>query len=278
MAPGFRLSPVGQDHGVSCDFRGAFVGSIPLLRRQHDLNGQESWVPRPPAELNAELSNRYRVPIEFSAKASDLSNIASALNRGDVFRAQIATQRLQLPDPPPVSGGLPGDTDRIASQLGRSGILGSGWGSVLGRDIPISQNQGGSSNAQLPNQGYSRGDTTGRVIKAQELILPSTVPMELPLDVPWDWEIPWRAPQPGDFGPMPMNPAGRYEYRRGPGPRQNPYPDDPDCEWEWETAKKTCADYEMDGMFERTPSFGSTLAECVRGLVSVRCGGDAGGA
>jgi hypothetical protein len=277
MVMEFRLSPAGQDQGISCDFRGAFVGSVPLLRRQRDPNGQGFWAPRPAAELNSELSQRYRVPVEFSAKAGDLANIANALNRGDVFNAQLATQRLQLPDPPAAGGELLAHNNRLETQLRDSGILDVGWRGRQPIQLQRSGSRGPNTDFVPPNPVGNIGDGVGRIIKAQELLLPSTVPMELPLDVPWDWEIPWRTPQPGDFGPMPMNPAGRYEYRKPPGPRENPYPDDPDCEWEWNSAKKQCTDWAMKGLFEQTSSFGSTLAECVRNLVSVRCGGTAQG-
>ena len=83
----FRLTPVAEGRGVSCDVRGCFVGKEPLLTRSPDTSGREFWAPRPQAELEDVLSARYGHPIDMSAKVDGLAGIADALNRGDVFRA-----------------------------------------------------------------------------------------------------------------------------------------------------------------------------------------------
>lgn len=80
---------------MSCDTDGAFVGDVPLLRRAG--GGNWRWSVRPLAELNKELTACYRVPVDVSVKASALALIATALNRGDLAMAVIATVQMQLP-------------------------------------------------------------------------------------------------------------------------------------------------------------------------------------
>ena len=74
----FRLTPVAEGRGVSCDVRGCFVGKEPLLTRSPDTSGREFWAPRPQAELEDVLSARYGHPIDMSAKVDGLAGIADA--------------------------------------------------------------------------------------------------------------------------------------------------------------------------------------------------------
>lgn len=97
----FHLSPPGKG-GVSCDANGAFIGTIPLLNRLQN-NGKGAWQPRDCRNLSKHLSQHYGLPIDMSAKRGGLRAIASALNDGDVARAQIATVLLGIPDPPRLS-------------------------------------------------------------------------------------------------------------------------------------------------------------------------------
>ena len=96
----FRLTPVAEGRGVSCDVRGCYVGKEPLLTRSRDTSGRELWAARPQSELEEALSASYGHPIDMSAKVDGLAAIADALNRGDVFRAQLGTLALKLPHPP----------------------------------------------------------------------------------------------------------------------------------------------------------------------------------
>lgn len=98
----FRLLPAGSGRGVSCDANGAFVDSIPLLKRTR-ANGKEVWEPRNREELSAELGTRYGLPIDVSSKANGIAVVAHALNEGAVARAQLATLHLQIPDPSPLA-------------------------------------------------------------------------------------------------------------------------------------------------------------------------------
>ncbi len=95
----FRLSPVGSGRGISCDASGAFIGSLPLLKRIRRL-GEEFWVPRDCAELSKEIGVVWNLPVEFASRAGGLNAIANALNDGDIARAQIATVLLAIPEPP----------------------------------------------------------------------------------------------------------------------------------------------------------------------------------
>src|SRR6516164_9309892 len=117
----FRLTPVVAGRGVSCDARGCYAGEIPLLERRRNSSGQEFWSARPQPDLDEALSARYGHPIDMSAKTGGLSDIADALNRGDVFRAQLGTLALKLPDPPESAAGT--DPRRLAALLHGSGIL-----------------------------------------------------------------------------------------------------------------------------------------------------------
>jgi hypothetical protein len=120
---GFSLTAKRGARGVSCDADGVFVGDIPLLQRP----GTESpfWSVRPVAELNKELTIRYRLPIDITSKAGAFALIAHALNRGDFAMAAIAAVQMQFPNPPPLANGVePSDaTMRRAVELHRSGLL-----------------------------------------------------------------------------------------------------------------------------------------------------------
>ena len=123
----FRLTAVAAGRGISCDARGCYAGGIPLLERRRDSSGQEFWSARRQPDLDEALSARYGHPIEMSAKTGGLSDIADALNRRDVFRAQLGTLALRLPDPPDSASGI--DPQGLAVLLHGSGILRGGQNS-----------------------------------------------------------------------------------------------------------------------------------------------------
>jgi len=110
---------------LSCGAGGAFFGPVPLLTRSED-GGKEAWAPRPIAEINAELSEAFGLPIDMAAKAGGLAAIAGGLNRRDMAFAQIATVQLRLPDLPPLAKSVRTDDEvaaRLAVELFRAGIL-----------------------------------------------------------------------------------------------------------------------------------------------------------
>ncbi len=108
----FRLSPPGSNRGISCDANGAFVGSIPLLKRAR-MNGREVWQPRDCGQLSKQVSASYGVPIDMASKMGGLHAISRALSEGDIARAQIATVLLAIPEPPPLSKGVRPRSDMI---------------------------------------------------------------------------------------------------------------------------------------------------------------------
>jgi hypothetical protein len=121
--PGLRGFSVSADKGgdnVSCNARGVFVGHVPLLEEVG-----RSWRLRPTAELNHELTDCYRLPVDITAKANALALIAHALTRGDLAMAAIAAVQMQIPDPPSLAKGPEkrDDIARRARELAHSGLL-----------------------------------------------------------------------------------------------------------------------------------------------------------
>jgi hypothetical protein len=125
----FSLSATGDDGGISCDAQGAFAGGVPLLERANIGGAGNWWTVRPVTELNHELTTRYRLPIDVTAKAGALAIIANALNRGDLAIAAIATVQMQFPNPPSLAKGVESADDimRRASELHRSHLLKANW-------------------------------------------------------------------------------------------------------------------------------------------------------
>jgi hypothetical protein len=125
----FSLSATGDDGGISCDAQGAFAGGVPLLERANVGGAGNWWTVRPVTELNHELTTRYRLPIDVTAKAGALAVIANALNRGDLAIAAIATVQMQFPNPPSLAKGVESADDimRRASELHRSHLLKANW-------------------------------------------------------------------------------------------------------------------------------------------------------
>lgn len=125
----FSLSAARDDRGISCDAQGAFVGNVPLLKRAQVGGASSTWTVRPVAELNDELTARYRLPLDVTAKAGALALIAKALNRGDLAMAAIATVQMQFPDPPSLAKGVEAadETMRRALELHRSRLLKANW-------------------------------------------------------------------------------------------------------------------------------------------------------
>jgi hypothetical protein len=249
----FRLTPLAAGRGISCDARGCYAGMVPLLERRRDSGSREFWSARPQPDLDEALSTRYGHPVDMSAKLGGLSAIADALNRGDVFRAQLGTLALRLPDPPESASSA--DPRRLAALLHGSDMLRRGQTS----SPPVHDCQSGTcgSPAGVPASGpqYARDP---RVIPAQEFFF-SEVPFELPGTrpipplLPWDFARPRPGPIPPDMprpwqdplGPeIPLNPPwarpgpirpdmpwyGPNYYlrqdRTAPAPEE---PEDPDC-------------------------------------------------
>jgi hypothetical protein len=125
----FSISASRDAGRISCDAQGAFAGGVPLLKRSHVGGASSTWTVRPVAELNDELTARYRLPIDVTAKVGALALIANALNRGDLAMAAIATVQMQFPDPPSLAKGVESadETTRRALELHRSRLLKANW-------------------------------------------------------------------------------------------------------------------------------------------------------
>ena len=127
----FHLSEaVGR--GVRCEESGLYVGATPLLERKASPSGRSGWRPRPLADLDRDLGVIYRKRVTFARKLSGLTTIASALDRGEIARAQIAAAPLGLPDPVEASAlkSIPDQARILTSELKRAGILAA----LVGKD------------------------------------------------------------------------------------------------------------------------------------------------
>lgn len=121
---GFSLAWRRSGHNVSCGEDGVFVGNVALLNRSSTF-GKELWTVRPINELNDDLTNLYRLPVDATGKLGAMSLVAVALNRGDPATAAIATVQMQFPDPPRLEKGTEARQEiaRRADELFRSGLL-----------------------------------------------------------------------------------------------------------------------------------------------------------
>jgi hypothetical protein len=124
----FRLAPSGSAHGVSCDESGAFVDSVPLLKRAR-ANDIEWWEPRDASEVSAELGEHYGLPIDVASKSSGLAAIARALNDGAIARAQFLALHLEFPSAPALmkSGASREEIVRFIRELYWSGLIKADW-------------------------------------------------------------------------------------------------------------------------------------------------------
>jgi hypothetical protein len=98
----FRLAPPGNGQGVSCDANVAFVGVVPLLKRSQQ---NDRWESCDSEQLSKLIGANFSLPIDMSSKISGLKAICSALNEGDIVRAQIAAVLLAIPDRPALING-----------------------------------------------------------------------------------------------------------------------------------------------------------------------------
>lgn len=292
----FRLNPVAADRGISCDARGCYAGRVPLLERQRNSSGQELWAARPQADLDDAMSTRYGHPIDMSAKLGGLSAIADALNRGDVFRAQLGTLALRLPDPPESASGT--DPRRLAALLHGGDMLRRGQNSSPSTHDCRSGTCGSSGGERTTAQQYARDP---RVIPAQEFLF-SDIPFELPGArpplLPWDFVRPRPGPIPPDMprpwqGPLgpeiPLNPPwarpgpvrpdmpwyGPNYYlrqdRTAPAPGE---PEDPDCPKIRAEAEEYCQREAHGNQRGRDRSYPYRSEEhCFDSIVPEICGG-----
>ena len=164
----FRLSEAAG-RGVRCDESGLYVGATPLLECKASPGGRSGWRPRPLADLDRELGEVYRKRVTFAGKLPGLTTIASALDRGEIARAQIAAVLLGLPDPMEASAlkSISDQARNLTSELKRAGILAASVGaderelSQMGKFNPYHDEDGRFTDAARAVAASSAGAAVG---------------------------------------------------------------------------------------------------------------------
>jgi hypothetical protein len=243
--------------GIECSEEGVFVAGVPLLEQDRGPNAK--WCPRPLGDLNHEITKRYGLAVDLSARLDSLRAIAQALDIGDLIYARLLTLHLRIPDAPQDKGD-PDELIHLAYRLRASGLLKADWdptkhprwpagspGSVGGEFAPA-----GTSGDQETNEQTSQ-TTTAQIT------------------IPTPWAIPDAAPLPTEIVPAPLVP--NIDPRHG---LENPYPDRPQCVEEWAYAIKFCRDLIDRGVLgtDGYRGRGRNFQQCVLGLVSESCGGN----
>jgi len=230
----YRLSPVGDLFGISCDEQGIFLGGVPLLKRIDEGKDAGKFAPRSLDELNLEFSVFYGLSIEMSGKASGLRTVTDALNRGELALAKIAAVQLQLPDIPRFekSARLPESAAKLAFLLRRSGILKEDWDPAEHPRWPAGS-PGGIGGEFAPADGS---------------------PYDISVDDASDDD-------PGDN----FDDSSSQQLAISP-----------ECEEEWSYAERRCDELLNSPSFGTSGrlGFGRSFEQCVRGMVSERCGGN----
>jgi hypothetical protein len=255
--------------GVSCGEKGVFVGTVPLLERA-EANGQ--WRPRPVSDLNVELGDCYGLQIEFNAKIGGLAAVSSALNRGDLLHAQIATLHLRIPDPPRLtkSPQTAAEIADLARQLRASGLLKADWNPAKHPHWPAGSP--GGIGGEFAPAGTAPGDSTagGPIASGDSAGEPGAPFIPAQITIPVPFELPG-IPFPSEIMPPPaipdINPRSSL---------RNPYPDRPECEEEWAHALEYCTQLIRNRRM-RTDGyrgFGRAFQQCVLGMVREDCGGN----
>lgn len=155
----YRLSPVGDSFGLSCDERGVFLGGVPLLERVPDHAGNEHLASRPSGDLSREFGLIYGVPIDMGGKKGGLSTVANALNRGNLALAKIASVQMRLPDLPRFSA-TNENAAKLVSLLRRGGLLKEEWDPAKHPRWPAGST-GGQGGEFAPADGYSSDGPSG---------------------------------------------------------------------------------------------------------------------
>jgi hypothetical protein len=172
----------------------------------------------PVAGFNRDLSKRYGLPIEFSAKIEGLAAIARALSRGDVVHAQIATLHLRIPDPPPPLAKTAQSATEVvalAKELWASGLLKSDWD-------PLQHPRWPAGSPDSIGGRFAPADGALDTALTDEPNVPIRTAQAIPK--PFDLIAPRGIPLPSEIVP-PLTIYPRREL-------VNPYPDRPGCEEE----------------------------------------------
>ena len=250
----FRLSAEGIPCGISCGKHGVSVGGVALLEKAAGTG----WGVRPLNQLNRELSERFCLPVNFAPKLPGISVVVSALEGGDIARAQVATLLMQIPEPPEFGAkAIPAaELYETALHLHAGGMLKTDWDPSKHPRWPASSPDG--TGGEFAPAGTSNGA--------------STTPAQLDIPVPFDVPIPATPDLPFEILPPPLT-VPNADPREFP---TNPYPDRPECEEEWAAAYKYCGRLAQSGKLGRGAyrGMGRTFSQCLLGQVSEACGGN----
>jgi hypothetical protein len=263
----FGLSET-RSGSISCSADGVFVGEVPLLERPCCRNDFQQWQPRHADDLNRDLTKRYRLPVDITAKVGAPISIARALNRGDLFHAQIVALHLQFPDPPALTKTAENAREivELARQLGASNLLKGDWDPLKHPRWPA------GSPGSIGGEFAPRGNVADNsVIEDRDA---PVIPVQITLPAPPDLVIPRGAPLPwpSEIAPAPFAPPDVSPITI---PR-NPYPGRPKCVAEWAEATEYCIDLWTSGQMGKdyNREQGRTVSQCIMGRVSQDCGGN----
>jgi hypothetical protein len=242
------------DHpqGVGCDENGPNLGPYRLLQRT-----TQGFEPRSLADLDFLLSQTFGEPITSATLRPPLMVIARALNVGDLTRAMIATQLLKLP----ALGSEQAKRAFAAERMLKAGFDPDEPRDDRGRWTTSGADAAPSARRPNPSNHHNPLLVPAQAILVDPLIgdLPITGPMPLPA--------------PFDIAPPVI---GNPDLISPRAPIANPYPDNPECEEEWKEAVRFCNDLKDRRVLgkEGYRGFGSNLLQCIRGMVSEKCGGN----
>jgi|SRR5579864_1046198 len=236
-------APGPDNRGVYCTKEGVFIGNgcQLVLAQKGCLCGGERYRVRPAAEIKALLDAAQGGEADLDYVMAQLKKIASYLGRGELNLAQIATLYLGLPDLR--------DALAIARLHRADDLLKAGFNP----DEPRDSNgrwtaDGANSPVALPAAAAD-----GRAI-------PNVVPSSRTNDVSRPSAVQVSAPQ---------------DQSREEVPVMRPRKLTPECEDEWDYAEDRCEELSSSGQLGIPHSwFGRSFDECVRGYVSMECGGN----
>jgi hypothetical protein len=269
-----RLAPTPDASSIACTNAGVFVGEVPLVRRRCYPCNKGEWRPRSLCDLNAELSDRFGLPVDFAQKMQGLAVVARALSAGNLPRAQVATLNLQIPDPPDLSKNEPSDEETIdlAVRLLASRLLKADWDPQQHPRWPAGSPDSIGGQFSPSDSGTANDDAA--LIPAQITIpLDPVFPEALfpRPNIPAIPKIPQLGPLPSEVMPPPIAIPNTFP-RKMP---TNPYPDRPECEEQWAVATKYCLERLRQGLMGGSArGIGRSVDECIRGQVTEDCGGN----
>jgi hypothetical protein len=242
-----KLAPPGDLFSINFDEDGPSIGPVRLLKRT-----ESGWTPRSAQELDFIFDRTLERETEFTGKMRGLNAVARALNKGDMAHAMLVTLFTDLPA---LNGEAALHCAVVADTLAKAGFNPDQDRDEQGRWTSEGSAESPAANGFTPAQMF----IPEAVIPFMEQILPVDPPLPTP-------------PFPGDILP----PITGTPDIAVPRTLQNPYPRDPDCAQEWETAREYCGRLAAAGLLGGGDykEHGRYYEQCVRGQVSERCGGN----